>query len=227
MCLGIVWRSNAFFCVSYCFTEVWGNKDNLFYPRIPAFNLLNLIFVIVIIEKREKIKHILVTVTATELKTQEMHVNTKVTILAGVDIFLLVLAAFLNVIAALLQASTLKRHKLSNQSVLLIHLNGVAFINIIVNVWAVGIHGFGSTVGLSNRVFLVVYLTAHIAYCANLIFLTLDRLLYVLLKLKYRWGEFYFYFTKRQSVTRSHTLILKRRSASLCNDVFLIILVLT
>lgn len=115
-----------------------------------------------------------------------MDINQTVIILAGIDIFLLVMATFLNFLAMMLQISTLNRRKLSNQSILLIHLNGVAFTNIFVNGWAVAIHGFKSRFGIADRVFVVVYTTAHISYILNLIFLTLDRLLYVLLKLSYK-----------------------------------------
>ena len=123
------------------------------------------------------------TVTVTEPES----VKETVTILAVIDIFLLVVATFLNFLAMMLQISTLKRRNLSSQSVLLIHLNGVAFTNIFVNGWAVAIHGFKSKFGLGKeRAFVVIYTTAHMAYILNLIFLTLDRLLYVLLKLNYK-----------------------------------------
>ena len=115
-----------------------------------------------------------------------MDVEDTVFILGGVTIFLLVLATFFNFLAMMLQISTLKRRNLSNQSVLLIHLNGVAFTNIFVNAWAVAIYGFKSVFGIKQRIFVVVYTTAHIAYIMNLFFLTLDRLLYVLLKLSYK-----------------------------------------
>jgi len=103
--------------------------------------------------------------------------------IVAVDFVLLVFAMLFHSIAAILQLTTMKsKRKNTNQSLLLIHLSFVSFFCIATNVWAVFIQGYGMRGG---RDFVVTYYVAYLAYVANLIFLTLDRLLFVLLNLKY------------------------------------------
>uniref|UniRef100_A0A7M5V0G4 Uncharacterized protein n=1 Tax=Clytia hemisphaerica TaxID=252671 RepID=A0A7M5V0G4_9CNID len=94
--------------------------------------------------------------------TQHLHTNAgAISIVAVLDIALMVIAMLLNLLAMVLQISTLKMKILSNQSILLIHLNLVSFFNIATNAWSVAI--FGYDVGFSLD-FLVTYQAAYVAY---------------------------------------------------------------
>lgn len=107
---------------------------------------------------------------------------TELWLVYGIDYVIVALAIIFHIIGIASLWKT-KSREISNQSILLIHLSMTSFPSIILN--AIAIYHKAHRMYFPEG-FIVCYNISHMAYILSLIYLAFDRLLFVLLTLKYR-----------------------------------------
>ena len=106
----------------------------------------------------------------------------EISIVSGIDYLLIAIATLCHMIGILVQLLTFKFKKLPNQNILLIHLSIVSLFALGTNTAAVY---YKASKVFFPKDFVTVFYIAYMAYILNLIILTLDRLSFVMLNIRY------------------------------------------
>ena len=115
--------------------------------------------------------------------------TSEISALFAIDFLIIALALFFHLLGILLiltnkrKRNGIVRHELSNQHLLLLHLSIVSIIGVFIN--AVAIYNQAHRIRYPNY-FIIIYYVAYIAYILNLVYLSFDRVVLVLLPLKYK-----------------------------------------
>ena len=121
--------------------------------------------------------------------------TSEISALFAIDFLIIALALFFHLLGILLiltnkrKRNGIVRHELSNQHLLLLHLSIVSIIGVFIN--AVAIYNQAHRIRYPNY-FIIIYYVAYIAYILNLVYLSFDRVVLVLLPLKYKKSGYKF-----------------------------------